>query len=340
MAIKIRDIEIGERTLIIAEIGNNHKGDFNLAERLIREAAAAGAAAVKFQTFQAKHLVTNTMPVMVVAKGIHKTQRDRMESLQFSLAQWQKLKDLSDEVGLIFLSTPFDEESVDLLESMVSAFKISSGDLNNLPLVRHIVTKKKPLIVSTGMADIVEIESTLNIIPKDRVVLLHCVSLYPTPMEKANLLSIPFLQKQFNVPVGYSDHTIGITACMAAAALGAVVLEKHFTLDKTDPIGDHKLSADPKDLRQLCENVRQIEKARGVYAKPTDADRESRKTMRRSIYSAHDISAGEIITLESLVYLRPPEGLPPRKVDQLLGRKARVNIPQETPITYEMLEER
>ena len=338
MAIKIGDIEIGKQILIIAEIGNNHNGDLELAKRLVIEAAAAGADAVKFQTFRADRLVSGSLPVMSHVSGIHQTQRERMKTLEFTPDQWRELKTVADNAGVMFLSTPFDEECADLLEPLVPAYKIASCDLDNIPLIRHVSSKNKPFLISTGMADLSEIEKVLNFVPHDRVILLHCVSMYPTPIEEAHLKNIPFLRKRFNVPVGYSDHTIGTFACTVAAALGAVVIEKHFTLEKTETVGDHRLSADPGDLKHLVENVRLIKKALGPDSKPERFDRESRRHMRRSIYSAKYIRAGENITDGDLSYLRPSGGIPPSEADRVVNCKARADIAPETLIRYDMLE--
>jgi sialic acid synthase SpsE len=335
--LKIGDIKIGSRIIIIAEIGGNHNGDFQKAKTMIHEAAVNGADVVKFQTYQASKLVSKSLPPPKHVKGIHKTLLDRLKSLEFSKEQWTELKNIAEKKGLIFLSTPFDEESADFLERFIPAYKIASGDLNNIPLLEHIAKKKKPIILSCGMADEREISMALNVLPKDKTILMHCIAKYPTPLEEANLLTIRYLKNKFSIPVGYSDHTIGISACIAAAAMGAIIIEKHFTLDKDQPVGDHKLSADPDDLGELVKKVREIETMMGVYGKPTVLDEPSRKWLRRSIYTKVDIDPETELTKEMLVMLRPSDGIPPKQLDKVIGRKIKNKVCKGTLLTYDML---
>ena len=335
---KIGDIEIGNKIIIVAEIGGNHNGDFEIAKRMIHEAAAHGADIVKFQTYNARKLVSKSVPLPKHVQGVHRTLRDRLCSLEFSKDQWMELKDVAEQKGLIFLSTPFDEETADFLGPIVPAFKIASGDLNNLPLLEHIAQKGKPIILSCGMADEQEIMSALKLLPKDRTILMHCIAKYPTPPEEANLLSIVYLRDRFGVPIGYSDHTLGINACIAAAAMGSVVIEKHFTLDKGQPIGDHKLSADPKDLERLVGRVREIEKMMGVRGKPNESDEPSRRWLRRSIHARVDIEPGTELSKDKLIMLRPSDGIPPDQLDKVIGRKTREKIRKGSVLTYGMLD--
>jgi N-acetylneuraminate synthase/N,N'-diacetyllegionaminate synthase len=333
---KIGNIEIGSRIIIVAEIGGNHNGDFSLAKRMVHEAAAHGADVVKFQTYQAGKLVSKSLPPPKHVQGIHKTLHDRLRSLQFTNAQWTELKTVTDKKGLIFLSTPFDEESADFIDTLMPAFKIASGDLNNTPLLAHIAKKNKPIILSCGMADDREISTALNVLPKEKTILMHCVAKYPTLPEESNLLTIPYLKNTFGMPVGYSDHTIGIDACIAVATMGVVIIEKHFTLDKDQSIGDHKLSADPVDLGKLVKKIREVEKMMGVYGKPTVFDESSRKWLRRSIYAKIDIKPGTELTKEMLVLLRPSDGIPPEQINKVIGRKTRDKIPKGTQLKYSM----
>lgn len=338
MSLKIGNIEIGERIIIVAEIGGNHNGDFDLAKRLIIEAAKNGADIVKFQTYQAEKLVSKSLPPLKHVQGIHKTLHDRLNSLQFNKKQWIELKEVAEKNRIVFLSTPFDIESADFLDPLIPAFKIASGDLENYPLIKHIAKKNKPIILSCGMASELEIKKTIELLPVDKTILLHCVAKYPTALEEVNLLSIRYLQDKVNLPVGYSDHTIGISACIAAAAMGAILIEKHFTMNKNQPVGDHLLSADPSDLYELVKKVREIEKMRGIYGKPTNADNPSRKWLRRSIYSKVDIEKGTKITEDMLLMLRPADGIPSEKIIKVIGSKAKIRILKGTLLSWDVLQ--
>lgn len=320
---KIGNVDITKKTFILAEIGNNHNGDFEIAKHLVHEAANAGADGVKFQTFKADRLVHKDLPVAAQVRGAHKTQYERMKSVELKESHHFELKRLADQLDLVFLSTPFDEDSVDFLDELVPAFKIASGDLTNLPLINRAVSKGKPIILSTGMGSEDEIDRALEVIPKGQVILLHCVARYPTPIEEANLLSIPYLRNKYNIPVGYSDHTIGIDACKIAISLGAVFVEKHFTFDKNQPLGDHKLSMEPDELAQLVYYAPRVKRALGSYGKPVgQQEGKNRKIMRRSLYAKTDISEGAIISKDMLTSLRPASGLSPAIIDEIVGKRA------------------
>ncbi|MDV2502397.1 MAG: N-acetylneuraminate synthase family protein [bacterium] len=313
--------DLTQRVLIIAEIGLNHEGDLEAAERLIHLAAEAGVDAVKFQTLRAEHIVSAQDPEW----------RDIFRSLELSFEAFGHLAAVAHEQGVSFLSTPFDEESVDFLDPLVPAFKIASGDLTALPLVARIAEKGKPILLSTGMSDEEEIIQALDTISgaiggaalSERVVLLHCVSSYPTPPEQANLASIPFLRDRFELLVGYSDHTLGIQACEGAVALGAVALEKHFTDCKTGrTFRDHALSADPDDMATLVKRVRALEPMLGRYRKaPMPIEADNRQTMRRSLATAQNITAGTVVEEGMLTVLRPATGIPPNEIEQVVGRR-------------------
>ncbi len=287
--------------------------------------------------------------------GTHKTQFERFKSLQFTDGQWIELSELAKKEGLVFLSTPFDEESADFLDKIVPAFKIASGDLTNLPLIEHVAKKGKPIILSTGLSTTEEIEKIVEKIPKDQLILLHCIAAYPTPIEEANLRAIPFLKEKFKVPVGYSDHTIGNLACEIAVALGACVIEKHFTFDKNQPFGDHKLSADPGDMRELIGKIREIEKERSVEKididkefletilgkyekKPVPSEKEMIKKMRRSLHAAQDIPAGALLKREMMIALRPADGISPLDIHRVIGKTAKKAIKRYDAIKWEDLE--
>lgn len=330
------NIEIGNKAFIIAEIGTNHNGDFELAKKMLKEAASAGADGVKFQTFNPDNLIHKALPAFSLVKNFFKTQYERIASLQFTYSQFRELKSLADEVGVIFLSTPFDEDAVEFLDEVVPFYKVASGDINHIVLLRRIAVKNKLVILSTGMANEEEIQKAIDIFPKEKVILLHCVSHYPTPLERANLLSISYLRDTFKVPVGYSDHTVGLVACKVAASLGAVIIEKHFTLDKSQAIGDHRLSMDSADLACLVQEVRDIEKIRGGYGKPIESERSVAKIMRRSLYAKMDIPQGVKISKDMIAILRPADGLPPEEFDNLLGKTTITGIKKDALLTMEM----
>lgn len=321
MSMHIGPLDLATRTLVIAEIGSNHNGDFAQARALLAAAAAAGADAVKFQVYRGERLVHGDLPAMAHVRATHPTQRARFQSLEFSDAQWHELASLAGEVGTIFLASVFDEDSADRIAPLVPAFKIASGDLTNVPLLRHVARFGKPVILSTGMATVEEIDTAIEALRPAPTILLHCVSRYPTPIEEANLRAIPFLASRFGVPVGYSDHTIGTTACIAAVALGASAIEKHFTFDKTIPFGDHKLSADRDELASLVRAIREVEQGLGRSSKePGDRERAMRSVMRRSLYFRRALPAGTRIGADDLIALRPASGLDPGAAAGLTGR--------------------
>jgi sialic acid synthase SpsE len=307
---------------VIAEIGSNHNGDFALACELLRRAAAAGADVVKFQRYDAALLVHKDVPTMAHVSGIHKTQRERMHSLQFNEAQWRQLAGMASELGVGFMASGFDETSIDALDAFVPAFKIASGDLTHLPLIRHAAAKGKPVVISTGMATEDEIAAVVSCVPAERLVLMYCVSRYPTPPDELDLLTIPWMKDRFQVAIGYSDHTVGTTAAVAAVALGAVLVEKHFTLDKTQPVGDHKLSAEPDEFMHLVTGVGEAVRMRGRIRKsPRPAELTMRRPMRRGLYARKDLPAGAILTADDVIALRPEAGLPPGRLTDLIGRR-------------------
>ncbi len=326
-----------DNVFIIAEMCNNHGGDFKTAKLMVERAAEAGVDAVKFQTFVPDEFVHISVRPPVHARGIHKTQIERLKSVALSPDEYYKLKKYADSLGLVFISTPLDSSSVDFLEPLVSVYKVASGDITNLFLLRKIASKKKPVILSAGMADEGEIERALKELEGLDVVVMHCISKYPASFEDLNLLSIPYLKERFSVAVGYSDHTIGIRAVEWAVALGARVVEKHFTLDKAQEIGDHKFSMDFDDCRELVQNIRRIESALGTYGIKEESS--NKYIMRRSLYAKRDIEKGEFLTDENIIPLRPlnDDGFPADKVDDLIGKRAKTDIPKSGLITAEKI---
>lgn len=322
------DVEFGGRVFVVAEVGSNHNGDFAIARQLVLDAASAGADAVKFQVYRGEKLVSPNLPVMSHVKGQHQTQRERFKSLEFSVSQWAELAELARSQGVLFFASVFDEESADAMNPFVPAFKIASGDLTHLSLLRHVANMGKLIILSTGMATVEEIASALEILPRDQVILLHCVSRYPTSPEEVNLRAIPFLAERFGVPVGYSDHTIGSTVCLGAVALGSVVIEKHFTFDKNQPLGDHSLSADAKEFAELVCAIRIVEKALGRYEKvPGEQERNMRLYLRRSLHVSRDVPAGTILDESCLMALRPGDGISPVKRNEIVGKRTKAFLP-------------
>lgn len=328
--IRIRDRRIGRRypAFIIAEAGINHNGKLELAKKLIREAKAAGADAVKFQTFKAQSLCSKESRYFNLFK-----------SLEFDKNAWQQIAKLARRLGIIFLSTPFDEESVDLLNDLnIPAFKVASGDLTHLPLLKYIATKQKPILLSTGMANLKEINEALNVIyanGNNKVILLHCVSNYPTDIKYANLKAICTLGQAFGVPVGFSDHTIGTLASIAAVCLGAKVIERHFTLSKNLPGPDHRLSLNPEEFKTMVKQIRSIEQGLGDGKKvPSRAEGEIKAIARRSIVADIDIPKGTIITRQMLKISRPGTGIQPKFLERIIGKDAKRNIKQDEVLNW------
>lgn len=330
---------------IIAEAGVNHNGDLALAHRLVEAAATADADAIKFQTFTAERLVTPDAPkaeYQLQTTNGAESQLAMLKRLELSEQAHRELLAHCQAKGLLFLSTPFDEQSADLLEALnLPAFKIPSGELTNLPFLTHIARKNKPLIVSTGMAYLSEVEHATRAITatgNTQIVLLHCVSNYPAAPADINLRAMQTLAQAFRWPVGFSDHTLGVEIALAAAALGARVIEKHFTLDRTLPGPDQPASLEPEELRALIRGIRTIEAALGDGRKqPAPSEANTAAAARRSVAARRSIAPGAILQAEDLGLLRPGTGLPPIMLAHLIGRAARAEIPAGTLLTLEML---
>ena len=342
--IKIGDKMVGEgeSCFIIAEAGVNHNGDINLAKRLIDIAKEAGADAVKFQTFKAKELVTADAGKAQYQKettDAKESQFEMLRKLELTESDFEELFNYAQKKGVISLSSPFDKRSVDLLDRLgVPAFKIPSGEITDFPLLRHIATKGKPIILSTGMATLGEIEEALEIVRKEgaeEIVLLHCVSCYPAKIEDTNLKAMDTLRYAFNLPVGLSDHSLGVSILVAAVALGACIIEKHFTLDKNLPGPDHRASLEPDELKEMVRAIRDVEKALGNGIKrPTVEEEENKKVGRRSIVARVDIPEGTIIAEEMLDAKRPGAGISPKYIALLVRRKAVSTIKKDELIKW------
>jgi N,N'-diacetyllegionaminate synthase len=320
------------KTLIIAEAGVNHNGDMSMARRLVDVAAEAGADLVKFQTFQASRLVTTDAQKAEYqsnAMGGDETQYAMLRRLELTREMHLALIDYCHTRGIGFFSTGFDEQSVDMLVELgIDRFKIPSGEITNLPYLRHVGRYGKPVILSTGMADIREIGMALDVLEsagtkRSQVTVLHCNTEYPTPMRDVNLRAMLTIRDTFGVEVGYSDHTPGTEISIAAVALGATVIEKHFTLDRNLPGPDHKASLEPHELSAMIAAIRNIEVALGDGIKrPSPSESKNIPIARRSLVASRAIRAGEVFTESNLAAKRPGTGISPMRWDEVLGHPA------------------
>lgn len=320
------------RTLIIAEGGVNHNGDMSTAKRLVDVAAEAGADIVKFQTFKSEKLVAKDAPkaaYQLENTSREESQLDMLRRLELSYEDHLELIRHCGERGIRFLSTPFDEDSIRLLHGLgIGTGKIPSGEITNKPYLEAMSTHFPELIMSTGMSTIEEIDEALKVlldggVRKEDVVLLHCNTEYPTPFEDVNLSAMRSLSERFGVRVGYSDHTLGIEVPIAAVALGASVIEKHFTLDRNMEGPDHKASLDPTELGEMVKAIRNIENALGDgFKKPTPSESKNKAIARKSIVLARDVKHGESLSRADLEMKRPGDGISPMRVDEVAGRTA------------------
>ncbi|MEO5335336.1 MAG: N-acetylneuraminate synthase family protein [Magnetospirillum sp. WYHS-4] len=311
------------RTLVIAEVGSNHGGDHKLALESVAAAKEAGADVVKFQLFKPETLVDDKFPVLKYIQGPQRTQRERFG---ITALPERLVRDLAEEAsrqGIVFMATPFDLEAVDILAPLQPCFKIASGDLTNHPLIDAVVAKGMPVMISTGLSDEDEIDAAAARIPADLFFPMHCVAVYPTPDDQVNLATIPWLGKRFGRPVGFSDHSGGGVACVAAVALGARIVEKHFLPRDDMAVADKALSIGIADFRRMVDDIRRVESMRGSEGRRLASGEEYFRTaLRRSLYARVDIPMGTAITADRIVALRPwrPEAVPPSAAESLLGR--------------------
>lgn len=316
--------------LIIAEAGVNHNGDLNLAKKLIEQAAKAGADVVKFQTFKAEDCVSikaKKAKYQLENTAKDESQLEMIKKLELSREAHFELMKHCKKHNIAFLSTPFDLESVAFLQSLnLSYFKIPSGEITNLPYLKAVARCKKKVLLSTGMANLAEIEAALEILRKNGtrdITLLHCTTEYPAPFEEVNLNAIKTLKEAFKLKVGYSDHTKGIVAALGAVALGAVVIEKHFTLDKTMEGPDHKASLEPSELKELCEGIRTLEKALGNgIKKASKSEAKNIIIARKSLVAKREIQKGEKFSEQNLTTKRPGSGISAMRYEEYLGKRA------------------
>lgn len=340
----------GMKTLVIAEAGVNHNGDILLAKKLIDAAADASADFVKFQTFKASTLVSKS----AIKAGYQKrnngdsddSQYEMLRKLEIEESDHFKLNDYCRSKGILFLSSGFDQESIDLLDQLgMQFFKIPSGEITNKPYLKHIATKGKPVIMSTGMASLNEIKAAMDVLTgnglnKEQITVLHCNTEYPTPMKDVNLKAMIMIQKELGVKVGYSDHTLGIEIPIAAVALGATVIEKHFTLDRNLPGPDHKASLEPEELKAMVKAIRNVELAisgSGIK-EPSESEKPNLAVARKSIHLKQKIVAGTVLTAEHLIMKRPGTGISPMEIDKVIGRILTVTLEADTLLSWNHLQ--
>jgi len=331
---------MNNKVLIIAEAGVNHNGSYENAKKLILAGAEAGVDYVKFQTFKASKLVS---------RDAEKAEYQKRNTNDESTSQFEMLKKLempenwhhdlikyAETLGVKFLSTGFDEETIDFLDSInIDLFKIPSGEITNKPFLEHIAKKKKPIIISTGMANLLEVRSAIEVLQdngtqKNSITILHCNTEYPTPMLDVNLKAMLALKNEFKVNIGYSDHTLGIEVPIAAVALGAKVIEKHFTLDKNLEGPDHKASLDPFELKHMVNSIRNIEKAlsgSGIK-EPSDSEIKNIQIARKSIHINKPLEKGHILKKEDLIMMRPGDGISPMDIDLYLNKQIATDLPE------------
>ncbi len=329
-----------KNVLIIAEAGVNHNGDINKAKQLIDAAAEAGVDYVKFQTFKADKIVTRTAERASYQNqntGNKDSQYEMLKKLELSEEDHRELIKYCEARNVQFLSTGFDLDSLEFLYGLgIQLFKIPSGEITNLPYLKKIASFGKPIVMSTGMADMEEVEDALEVLigeglSKDNVTIVHCNTEYPTPMEDVNLRAMNSIGRQLGVNIGYSDHTLGIEVPIAAVALGASVIEKHFTLDRNEPGPDHRASLEPKELEEMVKAIRNIELAisgDGIKA-PSPSELKNKSIVRKSIVANKEIKKGELFTENNLTVKRPGTGINPMKWYELIGEKAERNYSKD-----------
>ncbi len=331
------------KTYIIAEAGVNHNGDMDTAIKMIDAVKDAGCDCIKFQTFKTEALVTKSAKkadYQVENTKNNDSQFEMLKKLELGFDDFKILKDYCEHAGVDFMSTPFDNSSADLLENLqVSKYKMSSGDITNKPLLEYIAKKNKPIILSTGMCTMDEVHEAVSWIEEcgnKQITLLHCTSNYPTPYSDVNMNAMLTLRDEFPYPVGYSDHTKGIIIPVMAVAMGATVIEKHFTLDKNMEGPDHKASLEPDELREMVKSIRDIESARGDgIKKPTASEMSTREVARKSIVVTRSMKAGDIISQEDLTIKRPGTGLAPKYLSELIGKTVVKDIDEEALISLD-----
>ncbi|MGO9971710.1 MAG: N-acetylneuraminate synthase [Solirubrobacteraceae bacterium] len=341
-----RAVGPGHPVLVIAEAGVNHNGELALALKLVEAAAGAGADAVKFQTFRAESVISRTAPkapYQIHGQSLDaETQLQMVKALELPDHAFRVIAEHCRALGILFLSTPFDEQSADFLVALdVAAIKVGSGELTNLRFLEHLATLGRPMIVSTGMATLEEVRAAVAAIDAHGAppaVLLHCVSSYPAAVEDCNLRAIATMERAFGVPIGYSDHTPGTSAAIAAVALGACVVEKHLTLDRAMPGPDHQASLEPLDFATLCRELRAVQAGLGDGIKrPVASEGDVAAVARRSLVAARDLRAGRQLDASDIAVKRPGTGLPPGALRSVVGRRLLVDASADELLLPAML---
>ena len=346
--INIGDREVGEGrpVFVIAEAGVNHNGDIGLAKRLIDAAGAAGADAVKFQLWGTERFITKAADRAEYQKlnvGVNETQYEMLERLKLSEESHRQLKAYAERKGIMLLSTPHScKDDIDFLQEIgVQAIKIASGDLINKPLLEHAAKTSLPIIMSSGMATLEEAKEAVGWVKgagNELVIMLHCTTSYPCPLKDVNLRVIKTMQKELDCLVGYSDHTVSITVPAMAVSMGAVVIEKHFTLDKGLPGPDHRASLEPDELKNMIEEIKDAEKALGSSEKkPTRGEEKIAAVIRKSLIAERHIEKGSVIREGDISVKRPASGIEPKHIDDVIGRTARTNIKKDEPVTWDKI---
>lgn len=346
MRIGTKSIGESQPCFIVAEIGMNHDGSKQKAKDLIAVAAEAGADAVKFQTFKALDIINPTLPADYDPQEPVPPQYEYfcqyIEKYELPYEHYDELISYASERKLIFLSTPCSYEAVDFLAERIPAFKIASMDLNNIPLLEKVGAKEKPVILSTGIGTLPEIEAAIQAILNsgaEEAALLHCIANYPAKPEELNLRNIPMLKQTFGLPVGFSDHSPGIISSVAAVALGACIVEKHITLDRKTPGPDHYFALEPADLKELVKNIREVESALGSSERGlTDSEKQKRVTYRRSLVTNRDLKKGHVLREEDISVIRPGSGFQPGDLPMIVGMVLQRNLPAYTPLKQEHIE--
>lgn len=325
-----------KKTLVIAEIGVNHNGDFDLAKKLITEAASTGADVIKFQTALPELVQTPTAPkakYQEVTTGTSDSALEMSKGFHFPLETFPELQKLVEDQGKIFMSTAFDLVSLRFLSEMgQTVYKVPSGEITNLPYLRAVADFAEEVIISTGMSNLDEIEAAVSVmltngIPKEKITVLQCNTAYPTPIQDANVLAMVTLGQQIGTNFGYSDHTIGPAASLAAVALGATVIEKHITLDCNLTGPDHAASMEPQEFKLMVDLIREIDESLGTSEKiVTQSEIENKQIARRGLYFSRNINAGEILDASDLVCLRPENGFSPMEIDQVIGKSLTIDV--------------
>jgi N-acetylneuraminate synthase len=341
-----RKVGPGHPCFIVAEAGVNHNGDMKLARELVDAAQRAGCDAVKFQSFKTELYVTAHTPkaqYSLAGTDPNESHMEMIKGLELSREQLQELIEYSRKIGIMFLSSPFEVESADILAELgLPAFKVPSGELTNLPLLERVARKRKPVILSTGMATLGEVETGVRTIERagnHDIVLLHCTSVYPTEPQDVNLRAMQTLSFAFGLPVGYSDHTLGTQIALAAAAMGACVIEKHLTVDRKLPGPDHRASLEPGELGTMVKGVRIVEAALGDGRKaPVAAEADTAIVARKSLVAARTLDAGTVLTEAMIGIKRPGLGLAPAMLPLVLGRKLKKKVKADALLSLDMLE--